>query len=308
MSSFNDALNLNEKVGTITELEQNLRAGINLLVRDFINAGWGIPTGGLPIPSGDGAVAVDRPGPPGINYTFASENLAAVNPGAALGPAGYGRATDIVNILYADSLLRLNERTLDAVGANGTSITVNAGTPIVNVDNPIRVGDLIALSNALGSTLQYVTRIAGQVIFFDNGDPLHLNQPTVQQGSVWNLQDDGVFPPTTATRIWLVTYYLDTTTDPQMPRLVRRVNNRPGAVVALVLEDLQLAYDLVDGVTNPTNIKTPTAPNSPNQIRKVNIFLAGRSDSAMRNMDDYLQRSLSTQVSLRSLSFVDRYR
>jgi hypothetical protein len=75
-----------------------------------------------------------------------------------------------------------------------------------------------------------------------------------------------------------------------------------------VLEDLQLAYDLVDGVTNPTNIKTPTAPNSPNQIRKVNIFLAGRSDSAMRNMDDYLQRSLSTQVSLRSLSFVDRYR
>ncbi len=64
-----------------------------------------------------------------------------------------------------------------------------------------------------------------------------------------------------------------------MPRLIRRVNNRPGEALALVLDDLQLSYDLVDGVTNPTNVGTPTDPNSPNQIRKANIFISGRSTS-----------------------------
>jgi hypothetical protein len=92
-----------------------------------------------------------------------------------------------------------------------------------------------------------------------------------------------------------------------MPRLIRRVNNRPGQVVALVLEDLQLSYDLVDGVTNPTNVKAPTAPNSNNQIRKANVFLSGRSSSKVRNTNDYLHRNLTTQISLRSLAFVNRY-
>ncbi|MBZ5498304.1 MAG: prepilin-type N-terminal cleavage/methylation domain-containing protein [Acidobacteriia bacterium] len=308
MSSLDSALGMNDKATLMADLEQNLRAGINLLVRDFVNAGWGIPIGGIPIPSGAGALAVQRPGPPGTNYTFAPAiTMAAVNPGPALGPVGNGRATDMVNILYADNLLPLNQMPLDAIGANGASMTVNAGTPITGVINEIRPGDLIAFSNALGNTLQYVSRVAGQVVYFDAGDPFNLNQPGAPQGSIMQLQNAGVFPPTTATRVWLVTYYLDTTTDPATPRLIRRINDRAGEVVALVLEDLQLSYDLVDGVGNPTNVKIPIAPNSPNQIRKVNISLSGRSSMVIRNSQDYLRRSLTTQVSLRSLSFIDRY-
>jgi Tfp pilus assembly protein PilW len=309
MSTLNDALGLNEKTKLMVDLEQNLRAGANLLVRDFMNAGWGIPTGGVPIPSGAGALPVNRPGPPGTTYSFSpSVTLAAVNPGASLGPVENAQTTDMVNILYADNLLPLNQTPLTAIGSNGSSMTVDAGTPITGVQNAIRTGDLIQFSNAFGNTLQYVTRVAGQTVFFDAGDPMNLNQPGAAQGSIMQLQNGGVFPPTTATRVWLVTYYLDTTTDPEMPRLIRRINNRQGEAVALVLEDLQLSYDLVDGVTNPTNVETPTAPNSPNQIRKVNILVSGRSSARMRSNGDYLRRSLTTQVSMRSLSFVDRYR
>ena len=310
MSSFTDAVGINEKSDLMADLGQNMRAGINFLVSDLMNAGWEIPTGGIPIPSGAGATAVKRPGPPGTNYTFAgSLTISAVNPGADLGPVGNGRQTDMVNILYADNLLPLNQTPLDAIGANGSSMTVNAGTPITGVPNAIQTGDLIALSNGLGNTLQYVTSVSNQTINFSAGDPLNLNQPTVNQGSIKQLKDPGTgtFPPTTATRVWLITYYIDTTTDPTMPRLIRRINNQPGQTVALVIEDLQLTYDLVDGVTNPTGVDTPTAPNSPNQIRRANVYVEGRSSAQVSNTKNYLRRTLTTQVSLRSLSFVDRY-
>jgi hypothetical protein len=307
MSSFNSSVGLSEQVRLMADLGQNLRTGINFAVRDFLTAGWGIPTGGIPIPSGTGALAVKRPGPPGTNYTFNSLVIAAVNPGAGLGPASSGQVTDMVNILYSDNTLPLNQTPLASINANGSSVTVNAGTPITGISNPIRTGDLIAFSNALGNTMQYVSRVSGQTIFFDSGDPLCLNQPGASQGSITQIKNGAVFPPTTATRVWLITYYLDLTTDPEMPRLIRRVNNKPGEALALVLDNFQLSYDLVDGVTNPTNVGTPTNPNSPNQIRKANIFLSGRSTSKVRNTGDFLRSTLTTQVSLRSLSFIDRY-
>jgi hypothetical protein len=308
MSALNSSLGHNKKATLMADLEQNLRAGMNLTVRDFINAGWGIPTGGIPIPSGSGSVPVHRPGPPGTDFYFSAPLVAAVNPGADMGPTGGNQATDIINILYADSLLPLNQTPLASIASNGSSATVNAGTPITGITNPIRPGDMIAFSNALGNTMQCVTRISGQVMYFETGDPFRLNQSGASQGSITQLKSGTTFPPTTATRVYLTTYYLDFTTDPEMPRLIRRINFNQGEPVALVLDDLQLTFDLVDGISNPTNIDSPTAPNSPNQIRKVNILLGGRSTSKIENTQQYLHRTLTTQVSLRSLSFVDRYR
>jgi hypothetical protein len=213
----------------------------------------------------------------------------------------------MVNILCADNSLPLNQTPLSAIAANGTSMTVDAGTRITGVDNAIRPGDLIMFSNALGNALQQVTQVAGQNVQFNSGDSLNLNQPTATQGSIRQLRNaTGAYPPTTATRVWMITYYLDATTE--SPRLVRRINNGPGQAVALVLEDMQMSFDLVDGVTNPTNIETPMPPYSPNQIRKVNIFVTGRSSFRLRNSGEYMRRSLTTQVSLRSMSFIDRYR
>lgn len=270
----------------------------------------GNPDRGHPDPLRCRVDAGQSAGPPGANLSFSSQTLAAVNPGAGSGPVANGKATDIVNILYADSTLALNQWPLTGVAADGSgsSITVDPRTPITGVNYPIHVGDLIYLSNANGGTLQYVTSVGGQTITFGSGDPLNLNQPGASQGSITMLQNAGVFPPTTATRVLLITYYLDDTTDPTTPRLIRRINNASAQPIALVIEDLQLTYDLVDGNVNPTGVDTPVAPNSPNQIRKANIYLSGRSGTTVRDTGNFTRRSLTTQVSLRSLSFIDRYR
>jgi hypothetical protein len=175
------------------------------------------------------------------------------------------------------------------------------------MNRPIRVGDLIYLNNGNGSTVQYVTDIEGQTISFAPDDPMNLNQPNTSGSITRLMNEDSTFPPTTATRVWLISYYLDFTVDPNTPRLVRRINNEPGNAVALVLENLELSYDLVDGATNPAGVKSPTPPNGPNQIRKANILLSGRTTAVMRNTGEFLRQSLTTQVSLRSLSYVDRY-
>jgi prepilin-type N-terminal cleavage/methylation domain-containing protein len=308
MASLNTSLGLNEKAMEMVELEQNLRAGMNFMVDDFIYAGWGIPVGGIPVPSGIGAKPIVRPGPSGAFYKFDAATVAAVNPGPESGPTINNRATDIVNILYADHSLALDEFLLDSIGVDGSSVTVNPGTSISGLIS-IRPGDLILLSNALGSTLQYVTGVSGQTIHFSPGDDdtMNLNQPGFP-GSVTELSDNsGNFPPTSAKRVYLITYYLELSEDDNVPRLVRRINNRPGNVVALVMVDLQLSYDLVDGATNPVNVKIPAAPNGPAQIRKVNLMMTGRTNVVMRETREYLRRTLTTQISLRSLSYIDRY-
>jgi hypothetical protein len=119
----------------------------------------------------------------------------------------------------------------------------------------------------------------------------------------------------------MISYYIDATTDPLRPRLVRRINFQAGTVVAFDVENFQISYDLADGVTNPANVRmvaedlvSPNvsgrcAPNacSPNQIRKVNIMLSARSRAPLKSTRQYLRNRLLTQVSLRSLAFVDRY-
>ena len=90
--------------------------------------------------------------------------------------------------------------------------------------NPITVGNLIMFHNQNGTALEYVTSVAGQTIGFSAGDPAGLNQSGKTFGTVANLATSpGVFPPTTVTRVWMVTYYVDAT-NPQDPQLIRQVN------------------------------------------------------------------------------------
>ena len=104
----------------------------------------------------------------------------------------------------------------------------------------------------------------------------------------------------------MLTYYIDDSV-PDSPRLMRVLNNREPRPIAMEVEDLQITYDLVDGVTNPTGIDAPVAPNSASQIRKANLLISGRSYKKLRGTDTYQRQSVTTQISLRSLSFFDRY-
>jgi hypothetical protein len=308
IETFTSSMSLVGTSRTISETNHGLQAAMSQMTRDLLQTGQGIPTGGVPLPSGTGSTPIVRPGPVAMTFPVAWTALPAMTPGAGLGPTLLSVQTDMITMIYADPVLRLNQFPLDAIAADASTMTVNAGTPITGTGG-LAVGDIILFTNASGSALRMITAVSGgQTVTFAAGDPLGLNQDA-PQGTLVNLQSSpGVYPPTTATRVQLISYYIDSTTDPTLPRLVRQVNNGQRLAIAMGVENLQISYDLVDGVTNPTNVDTPPVSNSANQIRKVNLFLSARSIDRDPQTRQFFRNSMATDVGLRSLSFVDRYR
>ncbi len=308
MVALNDGVRMSETAKTQAEMQHNGRNGLNQMTRDLIQTGQGIPLGGVPIPSGEGVTPVVRPGWGTLAFTAGSVAIPAIKSGQNLGPLVNGRQTDLVTILYADQTLRLDEFPLDAIAADGSTMTVNASTTITDSGNGLAAGDLILFSNPLGHALQHVTSIIdGQTVAFASGDSMNLNQRAAPAGTIIQLQDaPSSYPTTTARRVWMVTYYVDNT-DSASPKLMRVIGNGAARPVALDVEDLQLTFDLVDGYANPAGVDEPPVGNSAAQIRKVNLLLATRSRSVDPATQRYRYQTLRTQVALRSLSFVDRY-
>ncbi len=293
----------------VSKTDETLQAAMSLMVRDFIQTGRGVPLGGIPIPSGHGAAAVVRPGPGVLTFDERLTTVPAISPGGGLGPSVIGVPTDVVNVFYADQTLDLGRFPLAAIAPNGQTVTFDSHVAI-DGSSGVHAGDLILFSNSLGNALGMVTEVPdAHCVILAPGDPLHLNQPNAPQGTIINLQSSpGVYPPTTAMRLLLVSYFIDTITDPALPRLVRQVNAGPPVAIAPGAENLQLSYDFVDGVNNPANQENTPAANSANQIRKVNLFLSARSLERNPRTLNYFRNSMGTEVGLRSLSYVNRYR
>jgi hypothetical protein len=338
-STFRDALALNDAVVQLGESSQNLRAGTNLLVRDLLQAGRNIPTGGVSIPSGPGATAIKRPGPPESGFFFKNDDeesttLTAITTGAALGPVISGKATDIVTILMDDPYL--DELKLYPSNAGSSRATLAADGLSFNVGPhmhwivgdkanaiaPVAKGDIIYFANSSGSTLQVVTDISGSVVKFEpNKDVFNLNQPAAGAGSITEILPDPCadiakcLAGTRIRRVMMYTYYVHEET-PGVPRLMRQLNHAEPQALAGVIEDLDLSYDLVDGTDNPTDIKDlphdaildgVPVTYSANQIRKVNVHVGVRSEAISARANDYIRNHLSTVISLRNLAYVDRY-
>lgn len=329
LASLSQAFQANQGVTQMADLEENLRASMTFMTRDLIQTGEGIPTGGIPIPYGPGLVAINRPSPVGIKSTFPSTytTIPAITPGAGLGP-NILRPSDTITILYADNTYPLQQNPIVSTASGTTtacagSIQAKSGTLTItfapNCANisletvPIRVGDLIMLTNAQGYALQTVTGVTNSTntLVFAPGDAFNLNgndNPTGSpQGTLGTIEVptfSGKFPPTTATRIWMISYFLNYVSG--STGLMRQVNMNAPQIVGQVIEDLQVSYDVVDGATNPSNVKQPALPDTPAQIRKVNLFLAGRGEYPNQS-NTYFRSNLLTQVSLRSLAFIQKY-
>src|SRR5438552_4052650 len=223
--------------------------------------------------------------------------------------------------------LRSNEMVhLAAVGAtpacNGTisptgdSVTFDpACNDLSKARVPIKPGDLILFTNPAGATaIQTVTTVNGQQLNFagnTNIDKFGFNQTRANQGTILQLQSSpGTWPPITATRIFMITYYLDNVADPLRPRLMRQLNFNIAQPVGDVVEALTVRYNFVDGNTPPTFFaKQSTVPPglSESNIRSVNVFLGARSNRPQSRTSKYLRDNMSTQLSLRSLSYFNRY-
>jgi hypothetical protein len=143
-----------------------------------------------------------------------------------------------------------------------------------------------------------------------------LNQQGIAaSGTINDLQVGGVFPANccTAQRVLMVSYFIDNSV-PNIPRLMRQINMNAPRPVAEVIEDLQISYDYVNGTT-PINNQTSSinaaatcgCAITDNQIRKVNLYMAGRSDQVLSSTNQYMRNNFATQLDIRSLAFVNRY-
>jgi len=355
------AQNVSSGVALEANTQENLRAGMHFMVKDLLQAGEGIPQSGISIPvNGGGTSLINRPGTGGTfptTYTV----LPQIAPGSQLGQIALslnpttgavlsgGLATDIINILYADNTLISSAACISGPAAvcpmNGLPVYIAPPPPTVGCGGsinatgltvtfdpkcftmpggpvPISVGNLIMFQNANGTALEYVTAVAGNVITFGAGDPAGLNQTGKLGGTVAQL--NVATTPTTLTRVWMVSYYIDST-NPQDPQLVRQVNypNYPSAAAAVTppqqiadcIENLSLSYDVITstpgiyGAAGPGDAAQPLLPDTPFNIRSVNVTLAGRSEYPYKGGPTpvYLRNNLTTQVSARSLAFVNQF-
>jgi type II secretory pathway pseudopilin PulG len=350
LRALSDAAHANEAVTLMADSQENLRAAMNYMTKDIVEAGEGLPQGGIPIPNSATqanpnpaiASAVNRPHPIGGPATFppAYVTLPAVTDGAGLGPRAVtpnpnvpggillGANTDFITLVYVDntivdlvhnSTLNSSPIFLAAGGGNagcpagaldptGLSATFDATCITLPVGNTaITPGDLIMFQNANGATIQTVTAAAGQTLTFAGGgagDAFALNATGKVSGTIINMRNgNGTFPPTTASRVWMITYYLDTTNQSR-PLLMRQINFRPATPVAEVIEDLSISYDINNG---PPSTAAIVAPFTPSSIRKVNLSLAARADNAYSQNKTYFRNNLQTQVSVRSLAFFNSF-
>jgi prepilin-type N-terminal cleavage/methylation domain-containing protein len=116
------------------ETQQNMRAAIDLMVKDVSMAGAGLPSGGIQLPIGAGSSATkfacDQAGTchvPAHNYP-ATNYMYGVIPGFSNGveanavvPAAPGAINDSVTSIYADYNFPLFEYSVTFVPGNGTA-------------------------------------------------------------------------------------------------------------------------------------------------------------------------------------------
>jgi len=350
MLAFKMATFSNQNVTQHEDMNDNIRAGLNLLEQDLIMTGMGIPTGGIAIPTfaatascPGGTSNLSRPVPTGAaTFPPCDTTLPPIEPGNAMGPlitapdATSLTNTDIITIAYEDNtasstgaIVGMNGQPINgtscpagSISATGNSVTFDSTcfSLVSLAANGVQInpGDLIMFSNTNGNALQVVTSVSGQVLNFASGDAFHLNGITsATGGTIKQLQNSttnattgvvtylGTYPPTLATRIWMISYWLDNVTDPVHVRLDRAVNFNAPQPVGETLENLQFTFNFNDGVA----VNEPTLPTgySESQIRSVNLYLSTRSTSVLNQTGHYARENFQTQLSLRSMAYVNRY-
>jgi prepilin-type N-terminal cleavage/methylation domain-containing protein len=329
LTALTHAMRANDAVLRLTAMNHALRSAMDLMVRDFLQVGSGLPPGhAIATPAGAGSSLLRLPGPPGTAFTNSANDtdLAAIVPGTGRGPVINGVATDTITILAADNTFT----DVGVTAVSNTSIILPNGVDIGSGPDRVVPGQLMMITKGSFSTLVQVTDVNqnNRVLRFDSGDSLNLNQPSAGQGSLASL--NAAAPPGSpanirVTRIRMITYYIDATVTDR-PRLVRRINNGDpltfdntlGTVVGNDIENLRISYDLADGASNPSNVRFTAAdldgsgacapnPCTATQIRKINIALTARSSHASEPGARLFRNTLSSQVSLRSMAFVNQY-
>jgi hypothetical protein len=250
--------------------------------------------------------------------------------------AGAG-ASDVITVVYADTAFLLPDYHVATADINGNSLQFTLPNPAPNpldqaVNNPgvgLQRGDLVLFTTtsggtALGEVTANVPAGAGPyVVAFASGSPLLVNQNAGTSGnfrlailgnSATNVgfnKDLTALIGLTATRIWMITYYIDKTGT--NPTLMRQVNARIPVPVAENVADLRFTYDTYDDNGNLLNatgdggMGNPT-PIAPSSIRRINMTHLTFRSQLPGGKNGYQSLDMQTSISARNMSFIDRYK
>jgi hypothetical protein len=319
------------------ETQENMRAAIDLMVKDISQAGAGLPSGGLQLPIGGGATAAkygcDQSATCYVpTYTYPNTNyMYGILPGYKNGvqgnlvvPAASTLFDDSITVIYCDYNFPLFEYNVTfPLNPDGTLINLapnaayNPAPPAANAAGGIQQGDLILLNGTNGNeAVGEVTNLTATSITFANLDPLnmnwsgngHTNNVYAVSGGVGYAAPPAGTTQATAYRLFAVTYYLTVPANGQTPRLMRQVNGLTPVPVADNIINLQFAYDVYNSSSfaldadqaNPLGVG-----ESPNLIQKINIVVMGQSMTSDGNKSQNMY--LATAVSARDMAFRNRY-
>jgi prepilin-type N-terminal cleavage/methylation domain-containing protein len=339
------------------EMQQDIRAASGLLLKDIALAGAGMPSGGtVALPSGAGIRPIygcDQVGNcipgGGIAYPCSTAalpcfpTLYGVIPGWRLGITAPGSPTpsDVITIVYTDTVFALNcyAATFPGGGAiNPVTFTAPAPVPPTcalppglvapqAVTDPVvglKAGDLVLFQNKLaagsGQAIAEVSNAGGggpYTVNFLDADPLQLNQSTATGGDLKQIIAGN---QTTATRIFVISYYLRLLPDPLgvgpgTPVLMRQVNGQLPVPVAENVMNMQFTYDTYDALGNLLNAQGNAGypGTSLNLIRKINVVhltIRGQragAGSVAESTRGYQSFDFQTSISARNLSYQNRY-
>lgn len=357
---FSQGVDATWVVSQKAEMQQDLRASSDLLLKDISLAGSGLPLGqGIQLPTNTGTRPIygcdqgnNCPPNGAVAYPCASNTGACVPtlfgiiPGFQLGivPPGSTTTTDLITVTYADTIFALNCYTAAFPGGgavNPVTFTAPPNPPPAScvlppgivfpqsITDPVvglKAGDILLFQNTLnGSTGQAIAEVSnagcGPAAFcvnFLNGDPLKLNQSAAASGDLANIVKG---TGTTATRIFVITYYLKVLPDPAgvgpgFPVLMRQVNGQPAVPVTENIANMQFTYDTYNSsgaLLNQVGDAGYSSGTSFNLIRKINVLhLSIRSQlsgtrSALYATKGYQSFDLQTSISARNLSYQNRY-
>jgi prepilin-type N-terminal cleavage/methylation domain-containing protein len=325
-SLFKTGLHSTMLVTQRAETQQNMRAAVDLMVKDISMAGAGLPAGGIQLPTGGGSIpsrfGCDQAGTchvPASNYPN-NNYMYGIVPGfnngvennAVIAAAPPPIINDSITVIYADYNFPLWEYdvTFPAPG-NGGSITLAPNPtfvpapPLITAAGGIKAGDLIMLSNSLGTAVGEVTDLNPGAITFADADALNINQNGAAQNNIKAISNGA---NTIAYRLFAVTYYLTVPLNGDTPRLMRQVNGLDPVPVADNIINLQFAYDTYNSVNTALDANQPDplgAGESPNLIQKINIVVMGQS--MLNNGNKSQNMYLATSVSARNMAFRNRY-
>jgi prepilin-type N-terminal cleavage/methylation domain-containing protein len=292
-SLFRQGMTATFTVTQRAEVQQNMRAAIELMTKDISMAGAGLPSGGLQLPTAGGStkVACNQSGTCYVPAdTYPTGNFMygilpgygnGVESGAVIASAP-AAVNDSITSIYCDYNFPLNNfsftfpSTTQATVAPATTITAGEPTNIL-APGGLNVGDLLFFlvstpgAGTAGSsggtssaqTAAVVAEITGlpnnTTIDFASGDALNFNQTGVNSlaYTISNLGPAlGGGNTVTVCRLNAVTYFLQVPAaggTVQSPRLMRQVNGLTAVPVADNIINLQFSYDVISSTSGLMN-------------------------------------------------------